>query len=170
MAFFEIKFKDKTRFEKTLDKLRDLTKDWMDEPTANKLAKACIAEMKNLISSGISPIRGGAVNGKFPKYLDKDKYPGKFKDSTPVNLKLSGDFLSNLTFRVEEKGRNGKKAIIGFFDSESQDKEAGHRAGSDKKKTKRRPIIPVGREKLAVKVENTLISILKDRLKELGGK
>ncbi len=48
-------------------------------------------QIKTSIARGLSPVKG---QGRFEKYKDKDKYPGKKKGSRPVNLFLSGDMLS----------------------------------------------------------------------------
>lgn len=167
-GFFYITFKDKTRFEKTLEKLKNTAKDWMDLNTAGKLGSTAVAGMKDLISSGISPIRGGSFGGKFPQYKNRKKYPGDRKPATPVNLNLTGAFLDSLDYEVVQDKNGTYKVIIGFgSNSKSNDKERGHRDGANGQP--KRPIIPQTkkREYLAVKIENQLSKILKARLKQI---
>lgn len=76
---------------------------------------------------------------KYP-FNQTDEFPNK--KVRPVNLFLSGDFLSNLKWRFTDKTR----VSIGFFDELSQKKEQGHRVGVNSQP--KRPIIPEGREKL----------------------
>jgi hypothetical protein len=77
-----------------------------------------------------------------PKYPDsvKEQYPRKKR--RPVNLYLSGDFLSNLTHIPIIGERPG--AEIGFFDTKSQKKEQGHREMANGQGF--RPIIPMVRK------------------------
>ena len=128
------------------------------------LAEDFIAEKKNLIAKGISPIR--EKKKRFPAYKDPKKYPGPKRGSIrrrypgkkprPVNLKLSGKFLNDLTYRVS----TGKRPVlrIGFWKKKSILKEKGHREGSNKQP--KRPIIPTARERYAVLLERKLFSKL----------
>lgn len=142
-----------------------------------------IVEIKQLISRGISPIEG---MGKFPAYkwqtkaigkLGKEKYPlnavGRKhgKSVTPVNLKLTGDFLNALTNWAEAS--SGVWAIvIGFPESDSVSiaKEKGHRDGANGQP--RRPILPRGRERWAANVQRVILNGLKyaitKKMKDLG--
>lgn len=128
------------------------------------LAEEFIAEKKVQIAKGISPIR--EKGRRFPAYKDPSKYPGpkrgairrKYPDKKPrpVNLNLSGKFLSDLTYRV----RSGSKPIltIGFWKKLSILKELGHRKGSSGQR--KRPIIPTADERYSVALEKTLFGKL----------
>lgn len=133
---------------------------------ADRLGKDVIKSMKELIGSGVSPIAGK----KFPGYKDSykaaikgNRYDGLGKYVTPVNLKLTGEFLKNLTFRVLDSGPN-KVPEVGFFDNESQLKEKGHREGANSQK--KRPIIPQGDERVAQTIKKTLVDHYKKLMVE----
>lgn len=138
MAQFKIKLKD------ALDALRvDLTASEVKKKIPNKIlneaGKEMIAEVKNLVSKGISPIMG---EGKFPAYrgtyrdrIKKGQIKGK--SLRPVNLNLKGDFLDSLEYKILAD----KTVSIGFYDSLSKKKEQGHREGANGQAV--RPIIPL---------------------------
>ena len=130
------------------------------------VSQSTINRMKDLISKGISPIQG---RGRFPAYKGnvasrtsktKKGYPYNVKDSfpdkkiTPVNLKLSGDFLDNLDFKQQDT-QTQNTSEIGFFDQTSIDKELGHRTGHNKQG--KRPIIPIGSEQIAVSIQREVL-------------
>lgn len=128
---------------------------------------------------GVSPIKG---NGRFPKYKDTSKYPGgknsptrrEFPDkrARPVNLWLSGEFLSSLQAFTKTDWRNstvGKlsyKLFIGFKDRLSRKKEQGHREGVNGQPM--RPIIPEKSEsfsrKYLLRLKDSLASRLNKKL------
>jgi hypothetical protein len=163
MADFKIKF-DTQRFERLIRKLEAITKNFIDGATAEKLGAACIYEMKRLITVGKSPIKG---TGKFPPYKNKKKYPGDRKPGTPVNLKLSGDFLNSLRSKMVSNPKGINSVKIYFDSEESVNKELGHRQGANGQP--KRPIMldQKAGEKLDAKINATLVRILKGRLKEL---
>ena len=84
------------------------------------------------------------------------------KKPRPVNLFLSGDFLSNLTYAL---GRVGKKQLItiGFFDELSKKKESGHRVGVNGQP--KRPIIPDSTESFSQIIKLDILKIMKDVIK-----
>lgn len=108
------------------------------------------------IKKGISPITGK----RFPAYKNPERYPGKRKPKRPVNLELTGEFLSALEFTV----RSGKNPTItiGFFDKENADKEKGHREGAGGQP--KRPIIPNSSEsfskKITIEITNEIADVL----------
>lgn len=201
MASFKIKF-DKPRFEKLVNKLNSLTRDFIDQKTGDQIGFVAVKEMKALIAKGITPIRGGPVTGKFPPYkahkaasgaskiarsltgarknkaknIAKDAKRGypynvqdKFPDKkvTPVNLKLSGDFLDSLTYEWKRLTNKIGRTLIFFNDSYQEDKEYGHRYGANGQP--KRPIMPFQNagEKLAATIDAKIAKILRARLKEL---
>ena len=112
---------------------------------AKDTAKEVVAEMKDMILKGISPVKSV---GRFPAYLragEKGKYPDNqrrkypAKRQRPVNLKLSGDFLKALRYRVFS-GKNGSYFEIGYYDEDSIKKEEGHALGWNGQP--QRPTIP----------------------------
>jgi len=126
-----------------------------DKPTANRMAKATINEMRAVIARGNSPILG---KRKFPKYLNPKKYPGRLKPSSPVNLFLSGDFLGSLNSKIL-KTTIGFGFELGFFNEKSALIEKGHRTGGRKgvNKQPKRPIIPLVGERFSNRVEQAYI-------------
>lgn len=90
------------------------------------------------------------VNGRYP-FTAQAKRLGK--KPRPVNLFLTGAFLSNLEYIVT--GTAGKYGIeLGFFDELSAKKESGHREGVNGQP--KRPIIPVGREDFAISIQKII--------------
>ena len=104
----------------------------------DSIGASIVAEMKDRISSGISPITGK----RFPGYKKPKKYPGSRKPARPVNLFLTGQFLRSLKYRI----RTGKIPVVTIFFSNklAQLKEQGHREGANSQR--KRPIIPAGSE------------------------
>lgn len=153
---FSIEF-DLGDFSKGLESIVKLADEAVDKRTADVIGQTIVNEMKNLISKGTSPIKG---NKRFPAYLatkrgkdekkrgypynKQSKYPSK--GTRPVNLTLSGEFLSNLQHRSERKGKS-YDVKVGFRDQESIDKELGHRTGANGQP--KRPIIPTTDEEFA---------------------
>lgn len=141
---------------RTKDALAQLKREFRREASFNRLKKSDLDEIGKKVINGIiaetlsgrSPITGQ----KFPAYKNPKKYPGKpngpirrrypDKKTRPVNLKLSGDFLSSLTFNAK-KGKNAS-IIVRFNNSLSNKKEEGHRKGV--KGQPKRPIIPLRNE------------------------
>jgi hypothetical protein len=81
----------------------------------------------------------------------------------PVNLKLTGAFLSALEFGI---GRVGKKVLvtIGFFDQEQVKKELGHREGANGQP--KRPIIPRGSEMFGQTIRLDIMRLLRDAVRK----
>lgn len=94
-------------------------------------------------------------------YSVQKKYPSK--KPRPVNLFLSGDFLSNLSYKL---GLNGKKRVIeiGYFDALSAKKEQGHREGVNGQPS--RPTIPKGGESFNETIKLDIMRILKQAMKK----
>lgn len=150
-------------------------KQGVTKEDAETIGAFAVAEIKDLIAKGISPIEG---MGKFPAYkwqtkanrkLGKDKYPftrigRKYgKTATPVNLKLTGNMLDALTAWAEQKSKYWLIAI-GFDGKSEQSREAdlkeqGHRKGVNGQP--KRPIIPKRGETWAVNVQKVILEGLK---------
>ena len=103
-----------------------------------EIGETIVDAMKKDISQGRSPIEG---EGAFPAYKKPDKYPGKRKPHRPVNLKLKGEMLSALQYRINQ----AKIAVtILYRTRKAQLKELGHREGANRQP--QRPTIPVDQE------------------------
>lgn len=130
-------------------------------------AKEVIAEMKDLISKGISPVRSA---GRFPGYLHSGK-KGKYPDSVkhkypakrdrPVNLWLSGDFINSLGYRIYE-AKFGFGFEVGYFDPEEAKKEEGHAIGQNGQP--KRPTIPSTQEEFAVRIQRLIYRRFKEAI------
>lgn len=135
----------------------------LDKRDWNKVGKVTVSAMLRLISSGVSPIRG---KGKFPSYKTSYKKIrlSKGKAISPVDLNLSGKFLKSLKSTPFNNSVN-----IAYKGKLSNDKESGHRKGTNKQK--KRPTIPQGSEKFAVTISNAiskiLVSAISKRLKKI---
>jgi len=103
----------------------------------SNMGRAIIRAMKESISKGKSTIRG---KGPFPIYKDSYKKvirrgTGDFKNKrvSPVNLKVSGDFIKALVFKLR-RGTKFPTLRIGYFEKSELQKERGHRAGHNKQR------------------------------------
>lgn len=117
--------------------------------------------MKSLIGSGRSPIKG---RGRFPRYKNPKKYPGSRKSDSPVNLRLTGDFLDDLTYDTNPSG-DGYTTDIGYFTEESRKKEEGHRAGANGQP--KRPTIPARNETFVNQIREEILKIYEKRIRRL---
>lgn len=154
-----IKARIDTHVLKNVAKKLEQISDPLTTSDARELGKSVVAEMKDLISKGISPLSG---YGRFPAYKNpKEGYPktvrGQYpsKRNTPVNLRLSGDFLNALTNQVQTIGKVGR-VVIGYFDSRQAIKEKGHREGANTQP--KRPTIPRGSEKFAQRIQVLILA------------
>ena len=148
-----------------VEKLLDGIKDPINRSDGLELGNIVVSEMKNLISKGISPIKG---MGRFPGYKNPDKYPGDLKSKRPVNLKLSGQMLDSLSVKGTRKSADGTEIIIGYNNSEANLKEQGHREGV--KGQPKRPTIPQGSEEIAVSIERKIIDYIRNILRSMSNK
>lgn len=141
-----------------VDKLDELMKP-TTQADAKEIGDACLKEMKSLISKGISPIKGTGIPSRFPSYKNPDRYPGKRKSKSPVNLKLSGDMMNDLDYDVV-KSASGYSAQLGYSSSKEQVKELGHREGANGQPI--RPTVPQGNlgETFASSIQNVYLSLL----------
>ena len=138
----------------------ELIDRFIDNATANDIGRTVVTEAKRMIAEGQSPVRG---YGRFERYKDRTKYPGKLKDARPVNLYLSGDMLKAFGHRI-----SGKDAIeVGMVKgSELQnDKATGHHTG-DGYPVQRR-FIPGEGEEFAVSIMRAIRDIYGKRLASL---
>lgn len=118
---------------------------------SKQTANLILDMMKEMISRGSSPIAG---NGRFPAYKNRKKYPGKQKPATPVNLYLTGKFLSQLVAQVSPVRGNIR---IGFNSKYGKTLEQGHREGANGQPS--RPIIPEENERLAKPIRAAILEL-----------
>lgn len=126
---------------------------------ADTVGREAVAKMKELISRGISPVRGNGLSARFPAYIKPLRYPGKRKPRSPVNLFLTGNFLADLQYRVVKR-KNGFGADIGYRDEKQRLKEKGHRERSHGQPS--RPTIPKASlgERFARTIEDAYLKII----------
>lgn len=154
---------DEKRIKQIVALAKELKEAPIDKDTASQIGQDVTEKMVSSITKGISPIRGA---GRFPAYKNKNKYPGDLKPARPVNLKLTGDFLNDLTYKVT-KGKYGYKTEIsyGAAGSLSDLKESGHRDGVNGQL--KRPTIPAIGEQFIVAIERLYTKIFKERIRDL---
>lgn len=123
----------------------------------SKAARVFEKKIPELISKGISPVKG---EGRFKKYSDvyrdaikKGRYPGKRQ--RPVNLKLTGELLNSL--KVETK----QNKIIIRFNNPLADIHTNQGAG--KSKTIRK-MLPQDGEVFSDVIFEEIIKILEEKL------
>ena len=156
---------DRLALAKIRSKIEGLKKP-INKETAESLGLQVVLQMKKLIKSGISPIKG---NGRFPRYKNPDSYPGDRKPKSPVNLELTGQMLDALTPSTKPS-KSGHASVISYEGIEANKKESGHRAGVNGQP--KRPTIPIDRqgESFAATIERIVIGIFKARIKQITGK
>lgn len=153
---FSIKINRK-KLEAISEVAQSLKQNVIDRQTARDVGVGVTDKMKSLIEKGISPIKG---NGRFPGYKNPDKYPGDRKPKRPVNLWLSGDFISSLDAK-EFPAKHGYVTEI-FYKGDQDKKESGHREGVNGQP--KRPTIPQGDEQFVVAIQRIITTIFKERI------
>lgn len=152
---------DSVALNTNIANLKKLQEIKFSKALAEDVGNAIIDEMKDLISKGISPIKGG---GRYESY--KQSYADKIKSKKgvyankglkPVNLNLTGQFLGSLTHKVKAL-KNKLEISIGYNNKLARDKEDGHRYGSNSQKI--RPTLPLGSEGFAVVIQKKVIDIV----------
>lgn len=146
----------KVRLEETKKLIKQISPQ-VSRVVSNLAANKILEMMKDRISKGISPIEG---KPRFPRYINPKNYPAKArknfpnKRNRPVNLFLSGRFLSELTARVSPaQGR----ITIGFWSEYGKTLEDGHRNGANGQPS--RPIIPEENERFARSIRLSIIKL-----------
>lgn len=133
----------------------------IDRPTAKRGGESIVSQMKGLIRIGVSPIQG---KGRFPRYKNPKRYPGKRKSKRPVNLKLTGQFLRSLVSKAVS-GTGGFAIQVEYNNALANKKEDGHRKGQNKQP--KRPTIPQGNEKFSPSVLKGVIKIFEQRIQRI---
>lgn len=92
-----------------------------------------------------------------------EEYKKGTKKARPVNLYLTGAFLSALSFGFGKAGKKMRVAI-GFFDPKEAIKEKGHREGANGQA--KRPIIPRGSERFNETIRLDIMNLLRDAVRK----
>lgn len=92
-----------------------------------------------------------------------EEYKRGLKKARPVNLTLTGAFLSSLTFGFGSAGKK-MRVVIGFFDPKQAIKEKGHREGANGQP--KRPIIPKGNQKFNETIRLDILGLLRDAVRK----
>lgn len=170
-----------TGLDKLQKKLKRLQRP-VEREEAKAIGEAVVAVMKDMISKGQSPVIGGGFGTRFPAYKwaqaskgDRSgRYPWsamrKYPDKrvTPVNLRLSGDQLSDLGYKVVSRPGGSLGVDIGYPEgSKSALKEQGHREGVHGQP--KRPTIPRvnAGEQFASRVQQAYLQILNAAIKKI---
>lgn len=154
-----IKVTVQTTLSKQLQKVLKDSKEPIDKKTADKVGETVTDMMREVIAKGVSPIRG---LGKFPRYINPNRYPGNRKSKTPVNLKLTGDFLDALSF-TPVTDKYGYATQIFYSGKSEEMKERGHREGANGQPE--RPTIPADKGQQFIRqIEDAYVEILSDRI------
>jgi len=136
---------------KALESIKKKTKQLKKPVTrdfARQIGRVIVKEMKRIIKRGVNPIKGWgkfpAYRGKYRKQIQKKGYVNVdgervSKKLRPVNLKLTGKFLSTLTSKAEPD-KTGFSAVVRYKTDLSEKKEDGHRTGHNEQAE--RPTIP----------------------------
>lgn len=165
--------------KKLRGKVENATKFFTADDAA-KMGEEVVITMKEMISKGISPIR---EVGRFPAYKHqrvKGKYPANQKNNypdkkqRPVNLTLSGEFLSALSSRIIKNNAKGKFPVeVGYIlknkgKVSASKKEEGHREGVNGQP--KRPTIPQGDEQFAAKLQKIIFGAYRESYKRYVNK
>lgn len=161
----KIKFQSNLDTTKTRARIENMGK--LTSSEAKELGQVAVDEMKRLVARGESPVRGRGFSKNFPAYKRPEKYPGRRKPHTPVNLELDGDMLADLSSQPVKDKNGGYSARVGYGDPGQAVKEKGHRKGTNDQP--KRPTIPKTSrgekfaEEIMLAVRNKLREILRRR-------
>lgn len=168
-----------TGLEKLQAKLRRLKRP-VTRKEADQIGTQAVAIMRDLVSKGISPVKGPGLGTKFPAYKwskaskkeRADKYPyavmKRYPDKkvTPVNLRLTGKQMASLNYDVLENPK-GFAVSIGYDDTLSIKKESGHREGVGGQPSRPTiPVVPSG-EEFAQKIQQAYLRVLNAAVKSV---
>ena len=160
---------DTAALKNIAQKLEELKDHPLTQAEAKALGDSIVTEMKDLISKGISPIKG---KGRFPAYKNpKTGYPSTVrkqhpdKRNTPVNLRLTGKMLADLKSLVIRRGKLNLPEI-GYRSQKEILKEKGHREGANTQP--QRPTIPIGNEVFAQRVQDIILRHIRSAIARIS--
>lgn len=148
---------DTKQIEKLAKDLNTETRRFVDKRTADRMGAFTRNQIRQLTARGISPITGSP----FPAYKNPERYPGNRKPSTPVNLRLTREFMASLSYQSSNTSQ-GWSPEISYRGTNNQLKEQGHREGANGQP--KRPTIPEGGETFTDTILDGLGDILERRI------
>jgi hypothetical protein len=126
-----------------------------------RVAEVVTTFSQRLIASGQSPIRG---DGRFTKYKNEAKYPGKRKPRRPVNLNLTGEMLRYLRAWID-----GNKLYFGFRATGTPEdvlvRAKAHQEGTADMAA--RPMVPTDGREFAVSIQKAVNDIYVSSLRAI---
>lgn len=134
----------------------------VNQQFVDKIGPLVVSEMKKLIASGRSPVKGF---GRFEPYKNPEKYPGDLKPHRPVNLSLTGTMLSYLSFRKSANNR----LEIGILPEAPQKVKViarVHNTG-ERSDIAKRQFIPEDGEEFVPQIQNMIRDFFKKRVLEV---
>jgi hypothetical protein len=161
-------------------KIAELEKK-IDDAFRGEVGFIAVKLIKDLLSRGVSPVEG---KGRLASYKNAAKYPGlnrnkgknlkrttqpmtrealakTTKKQSPVNLKLTGDMLKSLSFKVKQ-GR----IWIGFFDTKEAIKAKALQDGTANMAA--RPILPTEPgQQFAQTIWREILKAVKEKIENL---
>lgn len=139
-------------------RIRDATKaEKLFKPKDQEALGRLVVDMiREDTAAGRSPITGGML----ARYKHPKRYPGKRKAASPVNLRLSGNFMRSLRFERLQGRTIGVR--IFFATRLSELKEQGHRVGVHRQP--KRPIIPLRRETFRKGIRDAVTRLIRQTL------
>lgn len=140
---------------------------------ASEMQKIINSEIKPTIAKGISPVKGMR---NFPKYKDKNKYPGDKKQSNKPNLNLTGEMLKEYKAKA-----HADHVSVGIHSDASEFVQTKAKANNFGTKTKdgreaipARPFVPVKQQffnaKINIAIRDAFARVLWKVTKSLKGK
>lgn len=148
------KVKVTTRF-----KILEVIDRFVDSTLANSIGSAIVEGAKTNIADGISPVRD---YGRFERYKDRAKYPGRLKPARPVNLWLTGSMLKGYQFRVI-----GDIVEVGMVSGSARDKEIAGYHNEGTPNMAQRKIVPGEGEEWSIRIMRTIRDLYGKRLEQL---
>ncbi len=149
------KIKVTTRFQ-----ILELIDGFVNNTTANAIGKTVVDEAKQNISEGLSPVRG---YGRFERYKDRTRYPGKLKPARPVNLELSGDMLKGYDYRIT----TDDTIEVGMVGGSAFDKEKAQYHNDGTPNMAQRKLVPGDGEEWSVSIMRSIRDLYGKRLEEI---
>jgi hypothetical protein len=152
-----------TKFDDDIDDFKKKVNQWpnmkrLDERATVRIARQWVGKIKEEIARGLSPL----TRRKFPRYKNPDRYPGDRKPHQPVNLELTGKFLSDL--KIDSVVTSGRDITVNLYYAGAKSPliEQGHREGANGQP--RRPTIPQGDENfsrfLTKEIESAYVTLI----------
>lgn len=141
-------------------KILELIDRFTDTTLANSIGSTIVKEAKRNIAEGQSPVRD---HGRFERYKDRTKYPGKIKEARPVNLLLSGEMLENYDYEIQTDGAIKVGIVSGSKDV--KDRAGYHNEGTNVMAMRR--TVPQQGEEWSIRIMRAIRDIYGKRLEQI---